>query len=104
MPLLLDAGVPLEALPWGSEGSNPVASRSIQCFAEDGKTNLGAYFAWDPAALSKAKQQKGATEGLLGVLVAHTAIGPQEVFVRSCCVALARIGSVQKLDGDLEAV
>ena len=85
MPPLFDAGVPLEALPWGVEGDAPVSSRSFNYKAEDGETDLEAYFAWDPSLL------EGGDEGLPGVLVAHTAIGPQEVFVHTCCDALARI-------------
>ena len=86
MPPLFDAGVPLEGLPWGVEGDAPVSSRSFHYKAEDGETNLEAYFAWDPARL------EGDDGGLPGVLVAHTAIGPQEVFVHTCCDALARMG------------
>ena len=86
MPPLFDAGVPLEALPWGVEGDAPVSSRSFSYKAEDGETDLEAYFAWDPSLL------EGGDEGLPGVLVAHTAIGPQEVFVHTCCDALARMG------------
>ena len=84
MPPLFDAGVPLEALPWGVEGDAPVSSRSFNYKAEDGETDLEAYFAWDPSLL------EGGGGGLPGVLVAHTAIGPQEVFVHTCCDALAR--------------
>ena len=86
MPPLFDAGVPLEALPWGVEGDAPVSSRSFSYKAEDGETDLEGYFAWDPSLL------EGGDEGLPGVLVAHTAIGPQEVFVHTCCDALARMG------------
>ena len=85
MPPLFDAGVPLEALPWGVEGDAPVSSRSFNYKAEDGETDLEAYFAWDPSLLEGG-------DGLPGVLVAHTAIGPQEVFVHTCCDALARMG------------
>ena len=85
MPPLFDAGVPLEALPWGVEGDAPVSSRSFSYKAEDGETDLEAYFAWDPSLLEGG-------DGLPGVLVAHTAIGPQEVFVHTCCDALARMG------------
>jgi dienelactone hydrolase len=87
MSPLFDAGVPLESLPWGSDGDGAVSSRRFQYTAEDGTKTLEAYFAWDPTALSNSK---GA--GLPGVLVAHTAIGPQEVFIHSCCDALARLG------------
>ena len=86
MPPLFDAGVPLEALPWGVEGDAPISSRRFRYKAEDGETDLEAYFAWDPARL------EGGGGGLPGVLVAHTAIGPQEVFVHTCCDALARLG------------
>jgi dienelactone hydrolase len=86
MPPLFDAGVPLEALPWGVEGDAPISSRRFRYKAEDGETDLEAYFAWDPSLL------EGGDGGLPGVLVAHTAIGPQEVFVHTCCDALARMG------------
>lgn len=85
MPPLFDAGVPLEKLPWGSEGSRAVASRTFTY--NDGNVALEAYMAWDAEAA--AGRPSG---GLSGVLVAHTAIGPQEVFIHSCCDALARMG------------
>jgi len=81
---LFDAGVPLEELPWGKVGESAVASRTFPY--NDGATALEAYLAWDPEALRRAGG------GLPGVLVAHTAIGPQEVFIQSCCDALARLG------------
>jgi dienelactone hydrolase len=85
MPLF-DAGVPLQDLPWGVEGSRrAVASR--QFTYHDGDVALEAFFAWDAEAA--AGHHSG---GLPGVLVAHTAIGPQEVFIHSCCDALARAG------------
>lgn len=81
--MLFDAGVPLEALPWGEEGTQPVASRTFAY--RDGDVELEAYLAWDADARRNGKL-------LPGVLVAHTAIGPQEVFIHSCCDALARLG------------
>lgn len=81
--MLFDAGVPLEALPWGEEGTQPVASRTFAY--RDGDVELEAYLAWDADARRDGKL-------LPGVLVAHTAIGPQEVFIHSCCDALARLG------------
>ena len=81
---LFDAGVPLEELPWGKVGESAVESRTFPY--NDGATALEAYLAWDPEALRRAGG------GLPGVLVAHTAIGPQEVFIHSCCDALARLG------------
>jgi len=85
-PKLFSAGVPLEALPWGGEGSKPVASRTFNYYEwGEGAVALEAYMAWDPAA---------AVGALPGVLVAHTAIGPQEEFIHSCCDALARMGYV----------
>lgn len=87
MPPLFDAGVPLESLPWGKDGvGKDVKSRRFQYKAEDGTTDLDGYFAWDPDVLPNSSQ------GLPGVLVAHTAIGPQEVFIHSCVDALARLG------------
>ena len=85
-PRLFDAGVLVEQLPWGVEGSRPVASRT--CTYHHGDVALEGYMAWDADALSSG----GGGGGLPGILVAHTAIGPQEVFVHSCCDALARAG------------
>ena len=82
MAPLFDAGVPLEALPWGVEGVRPVAQRTSVYY--HGDVALEGYMAWDAKALGDC--------GLPGVLVAHTAIGPQEVFIHSCCDALARAG------------
>jgi len=60
-----------------------VKSRTLSY--RDGDVTLEAYMAWDPA--------KVAAEGPRpGILVAHTAIGPQEVFVQSAVEALAKLG------------
>ena len=88
-PPLFDPGVPVEQLPWGVEGSRPVASRT--CTYHHGDVALEGYMAWDADALSGGGGGGGGG-GLPGILVAHTAIGPQEVFVHSCCDALARAG------------
>ena len=78
-----DAGIPLEMLPWGIEGSREVESRTFSY--RDGDIALEAYMAWDAA--------KVAAEGPRpGILVAHTAIGMQEYFITSCCQSLARLG------------
>lgn len=83
MPPLFDAGEPLQKLPWGVEGSHTVASRILPY--NDADIELEGYMAWDA-------EKASTNNGLPGVLVAHTAIGPQEFFVHSCCDALARLG------------
>lgn len=81
--MIFDAGVRIQDLPWGAEGSGEVKSRTLSY--RDGDVTLEAYMAWDPA--------KVAAEGPRpGILVAHTAIGPQEVFVQSAVEALAKLG------------
>ena len=85
MPPLFDAGVPLEALPWGVEGDAPVSSRSFSYKAEDGETDLEAYFAWDPSLLEGG-------DGLPGARRPH-GDRPAGGVRAHCCDALARWAS-----------
>ncbi|EEH54325.1 uncharacterized protein MICPUCDRAFT_51147 [Micromonas pusilla CCMP1545] len=93
---VFDAGVPVSQLPWGADlarVSSSIASRDLE-YADD-DVPLRGYASFDARAVEETRK-RGATGtgggGLDGVVVLHTAIGPGEVFVRSCVDALASLG------------
>ena len=52
-----DAGIPLEMLPWGVEGSREVESRTFSY--RDGDIALEAYMAWDAAKVAAEGPRPG---------------------------------------------
>jgi len=90
---LFDAGVPISDLPWGVKDARARATEprveSRTFTYHDGDLPLEGYMAWVPELLNDSSRGQ---VSLPGVVVAHTAIGPQEVFIHSCVDALARLG------------
>lgn len=80
---VFDAGVPVESLPWGDDVREFAFERGTMPSTPGASSSTPMY-----VATPRARAPRGI------IIVCHTAIGPWETFIRSCCDGLASRGFV----------
>ena len=78
---VFDAGVPVESLPWGDDVRECAFERGTMPSTPGASSSTPMY-----VATPREQTPRGI------VIVCHTAIGPWETFIRSCCDGLASRG------------